>query len=84
MYTVGISKQVDEQIAALPAEALAAFHEATVFLQVAPWNGNPFMGERPDAPMRTQTFGDGGRGMVTYLIIEYRRVVEIIQVTWYG
>ncbi|MGP3919192.1 hypothetical protein [Nonomuraea sp. 10N515B] len=39
MYTVGQSKQVDEQIAALPAEALAPFLEATVFLQVAPWNG---------------------------------------------
>lgn len=84
MYTVGNSKQVNEQIAALPAEALAAFHEVTVFLQVAPWNGNPFIRERPDAPMRTQTFGDGGSGMVTYLIVEYRRLVEIVQVAWYG
>lgn len=84
MYTVGKSKQVDEQIDALPAEALAAFHEVTVFLQVAPWNGRSFVAERPDAPMRTRTFGDGGYGMVTYLIVEYRRQVEIIHVTWYG
>lgn len=83
MYTVGTSKQVDEQIGALPAQALAGFHEVTVFLQVAPWNGNPFIRERPDSPMRTRTFGDGGLGMVTYLIIEYRRLVEIIQVVWY-
>ncbi|MEU8206981.1 hypothetical protein [Streptosporangium sp. NPDC049046] len=67
---------------ALPAEALVAFHEATVFLQVAPWNGNPFMRERPDAPVRTRTFGEGGAGMITYLIVEYRRLVEIIQVVW--
>ncbi|MFE3447367.1 hypothetical protein ACFXJ8_00415 [Nonomuraea sp. NPDC059194] len=84
MYTVGTTKDADEQITVLPAEALAAFHEVTVFLQVAPWNGTPFVRERPDAPMRTQTFGDSGSGMVTYLIVEYRRLVEIIQVTWYG
>jgi hypothetical protein len=35
MYTVGQGKQVEEQIAALPSEALVPFHEATVFLQVA-------------------------------------------------
>ncbi|WP_259406656.1 hypothetical protein [Microbispora sp. H10885] len=29
-------------------------------------------------------FGDGGSGMVTYLIVEYRRLVEIIHVAWYG
>jgi hypothetical protein len=84
MYTVGTSKHVDEQIAALSGEALIPFHEVTVFLQVAPWNGSPFVRERPDSPMRTRTFGEGGAGMVTYLIIEYRRLVEIIQVVWYG
>ncbi|NUW37640.1 hypothetical protein HTZ77_40490 [Nonomuraea sp. SMC257] len=84
MYTVGHGKQVDEPVAALPAEALAAFHEVTVFLQVAPWNGHPFMRERPDSPMRTRTFGEGGAGMVTYLIVEYRRLVEIIHVVWYA
>ncbi|MFC0552180.1 hypothetical protein ACFFHJ_14925 [Planotetraspora thailandica] len=79
-----MSKVVEEQITALPAEALVPFHEVTVFLQVAPWNGKPFVGERPDAPMRTRTFGNGGSGMVSYLIIEYRRMVEIIHVVWYG
>jgi hypothetical protein len=34
--------------------------------------------------MRTHTFGKGGAGMITYLIVEYRRVVEIIQVVWHG
>ncbi|MEV5411458.1 hypothetical protein AB0K60_21795 [Thermopolyspora sp. NPDC052614] len=84
MYTVDKGKQVDEQIAALPAEALPAFHEVTVFLQVAPWNGHPFIRERPDSPIRTRTFGTGGVGMVTYLIVEYRRLVEIINVVWCG
>ncbi|GIH72539.1 hypothetical protein Mth01_47920 [Sphaerimonospora thailandensis] len=83
MYTVGKSEQVDEQIAALPATALAAFQEVVLFLQVAPWNGHPFMRERPDSPMRTRTFGEGGSGMVTYLIIEYRRLVEIIHLVWH-
>jgi hypothetical protein len=53
-----------------------------VFLQVAPWNGTPFIGQRPDSALRTRTFGEGGAGMVTYLIVEYRRLVEIIQVLW--
>ncbi|MCT9934484.1 hypothetical protein N5079_30190 [Planotetraspora sp. A-T 1434] len=39
---------------------------------------------RPDIPMRTQTFGAGGSGMATHLIVECRRLVEIIQVAWYG
>ncbi|MFC6087601.1 hypothetical protein [Sphaerisporangium aureirubrum] len=73
---------MDEQITALPARALGTFREVTVFLQVAPWSGNPFVRERPDCPIRTRTFGEKGGGMVTYLIVEYRRLVEIINVVW--
>ncbi|TKK90777.1 hypothetical protein FDA94_03150 [Herbidospora galbida] len=43
-----------------------------------------FVKERPDTPVRTLIFGDGGAGLITYLIIEYRRRVELISIVWYG
>ncbi|MEO3812944.1 hypothetical protein ABGB17_28410 [Sphaerisporangium sp. B11E5] len=84
MYSVGATKQAEEQIGGLPGGALPGLLEVTVFLQVAPWNGLPFVCGRGDSPVRTRTFGGGGEGMVTYLIVEYRRTVEIVNVVWCG
>ncbi|WP_062431248.1 hypothetical protein [Herbidospora daliensis] len=82
MYVIGTGKDTDEQVAALPAQALAPLQEALVLLEVAPWTGVPFVKERPDAPVRSLTFGEGGAGLITYLIIEYRRRVELISIVW--
>ena len=39
---------------------------------------------RPDANMRTHTFGGGGHGLAIYLVLEADRRVVILRVLWVG
>ena len=41
MYLIKLPDEVREQLAALPSKALAAFAEAMVVLEVAPWGWGP-------------------------------------------
>jgi hypothetical protein len=72
------------QIEALPSAAGAPFAEARVVLEVAPWSGDPLIDAKPDGGIRTMTFGSSGEGMITYLILEDRRRVDILDVLWIG
>lgn len=38
----------------------------------------------PDAEVRTLTFGLTAQGMITYLILEDQRRVDILDVLWLG
>ncbi len=51
-------------------------------LEVNPWGGDPYHRQNPDAPLRTLAFG--GAGMVTYLILEDQRRVDLLIVFWMG
>lgn len=82
MYTVETDDQSKQQIAALPSEALPAFAELRTLLEVSPWSGDPYHGQNPDAALRTLSFG--GAGMVTYLILEDQRRVDVLIVLWAG
>ncbi len=82
MYCVIDDDQVQEQVAALPAEALSGYAEARTLLEVAPWSGNPYRKEKPEGPMRTLTFGSSGA--VVYLILDQPREVHILLVQWIG
>jgi hypothetical protein len=84
LYTVTTDDQSQQQIEALPAEALAAFAEARAVLEVAPWNGVPYHKSRPDSPMRALTFGPAGQGDIVYLILDDLRRVDILVVVWLG
>jgi hypothetical protein len=42
VYCVIDDDQVQEQVAALPAEALSAYAEARTLLEVALWSGSPY------------------------------------------
>jgi hypothetical protein len=53
-------------------------------LEVAPWSGDPLIGSKPDGGIRTTTFGPSGQGMITYLILEDQRRVDILDVLWIG
>lgn len=57
MYRVVDHDQVQEQVAALPAEALSVYSEARTLLEVAPWSGSPYRKDKPNGPMRTLAFG---------------------------
>ncbi|MGH3916962.1 MAG: hypothetical protein ACRDTC_26660 [Pseudonocardiaceae bacterium] len=82
MYEVTTDEQSQQQIEALPAEALAPFAEARLALELAPWNGTPYHKHRPGSPMRALTFGPNGQGDLVYLILEDQRRVDILVVLW--
>jgi hypothetical protein len=81
-YALDIDPLAQDQIAALPRQALFALAEAIAVLQVVPWNGLSLNERNPSAEVRQLPFGD--TGMITYLILEDLRRVDILIVTWAG
>jgi hypothetical protein len=84
VYTVDTNGDAQQQIDALPAEALAPFAELRVVLETAPWSGRPFRRTNPEGALRMHTFGPSGQGLVTYVVLESLRRVDVLQVVWYG
>ncbi len=74
MYRVVEGEHAAQQVAALPPDALAAYAQARVVLEVAPWSGDPYKDEYAERPVRVLPFGGGGGA--TYLILEPRREVH--------
>jgi hypothetical protein len=84
LYTVTTDDQSQQQIDALPAEALPPFTEARAALEVAPWSGVPYNKQKPHSPMRALRFGPDGQGDIVYLILDDLRRVDILVVIWLG
>lgn len=82
MYHVTTDEQSQPQIDALPPHALAPFAETCAVLEVAPWGGDSLNDDNPDAPVRSLTFGPTHQGLVTYLIVERQRRVDVLDVLW--
>jgi len=82
VYRVTTDEQSQPQIDALPPGALASFAEARAVLEVAPWGGDSLNDDNPDAPVRSLAFGSTHQGLVTYLIVERRRRVDVLDVLW--
>ena len=81
MYTVETDGQAQQQVDALPAEALTAYAELRVLLETSPWSGAPFRRDNPGGNLRVHTFG-AGRGLAVYLILDDQRRVDVLQVQW--
>lgn len=58
--------------------------ELVTLLEVAPWGGDSYDRKRPDANMRTHTFGSHGEGLMIYLILDDQRRVVVLRVLWAG
>lgn len=84
MYRVEYGDEAQEQADALPFDAIAAFLEVLAMLGVAPWGGKSLNRNNPSANILTLAFGPERQGMVTYMILEDRRHVEILKVMWLG
>lgn len=84
MYRVTQDQTALDQLEALPHEALVGYAQAFDVLEIAPWNGRPYNQAKPDGTMRVLTFGPGGRGTVTYLILEDQQRVDVLLVQWAG
>jgi hypothetical protein len=57
VYSVETDVEALDQIEALPTEALPFYAELNTQLGLAPWSGDPYNLQRPDANLRTHTFG---------------------------
>lgn len=84
MYEVTTDERSQQQIDALPAEALVPFAEARTTLELAPWNGKPYHRHRPESTMRALSFGPHDEGDIVYLVLEDQRRVDILVVLWLG
>jgi hypothetical protein len=82
LYRLTTDEQSQPQIEALPQAALAPFAEVRAMLEVAPWAGDPLNDRDVDSPVRTVAFGPHGQGLVTYLILERDRRVDVLDVLW--
>lgn len=82
MYRVVTDERTDEQISALPPVALNGFVEARALLEVHPWSGDPIHRDNPDGPVRT--IGFGAAGLITYLVLDHDRRVDLLEVLWAG
>jgi len=82
VYRVETDSNAMEQIAALPVDALADYAQVLGVLELVPWNGAPLRDDNPDAAVRTLPFGRAG--MVTYLILEDQRRIDVLNVLWTG
>ena len=83
-YRVEEDERAQAQVQALPAAALASYAEIRVVLEVAPWSGDSLNKANPNGAVRTATFGPASQGMVTYLVLEDIRRVDVLDVVWLG
>lgn len=84
MYQLDTDDHAQHQVDALPGNALNSYAELRTTLEVSPWSGDPVNDQNPEGPVRTMTFGADHQGMVTYLILEDQRRVDILSVLWLG
>ena len=79
-YEIDVDLQAQDDIAALPARALLTLAEAMTVLELAPWTGRPINPDNPDGAVRTLAFGSAG--MLTYLVLDDEKRVDVLIVVW--
>lgn len=82
MYAVDTDGQAQQQIDALPTDALSSYAELRVVLETAPWSGRPYHRDNPDGALRSHPFGTAG--LAVYLILDDQRRVDVLSVQWVG
>ncbi|SDY66182.1 mRNA-degrading endonuclease RelE, toxin component of the RelBE toxin-antitoxin system [Amycolatopsis xylanica] len=80
-FHLEVDPQAVDQIRALPEHALPMLAEAMTVLELAPWNGRPYVETKPDGALRQLLFGDGV-GIITYLVLDEQRRVDVLDVLW--
>ncbi len=80
MYRLSLDPIAEDQINAVPQEALRPLAELFTLLETAPWSGEPFNLANPRGNMLTHAFGEFG--LATYLVLEERREVYLLRIEW--
>ena len=84
MYAYEIPPDVRDQVDGLPKVGLTFYSELIAFLELTPWDGEPYRDDKPNGNMRKIVFGPSGEGIAVYLILEDQRRVLVVSVTWFG
>lgn len=82
-YRIETDPRVLDQIRSLPDAVVPALAAVYDLLELAPLTGPPYNVAKPKSPMRMLEFA-GGRGLVTYLVLEDQDRVDVLDVTWLG
>jgi hypothetical protein len=82
-YRIVTDPHVRAQIRALPTEVLPALAELMAVVELVPWSAPPYHEENPDSPMRQLPLA-GGRGFVTYMVLDSQDRVDLLDITWFG
>jgi hypothetical protein len=80
VYQLGLDPVAEDQIKAIPQEALGPLAELFTLLETAPWSGDPFNRANPRSNMLTHVFGE--LGLATYLVLEEQREVYLLRIEW--
>ena len=80
MYRLSLDPIVEDQINAVPQEALRPLAELFALLETAPWSGEPFNPANPRGNMLTHAFGESG--LATYLVLDEQREVYLLRIEW--
>ena len=82
MYRISVYPEAQEQIAALPDEALVGYAEVTNVLELSPWAGPPHHRSNPGGAVRRWHFGPSAAGQLIYLVVEDAQEVHVLLVQW--
>lgn len=82
MYLVEQTDEVDEQVAALPHEALGSYAELRLLLELQPWSGDSLNRNNPNGEVRSHPFGPYSEGLAIYVILDQQRRVVLVRVLW--
>jgi len=80
VYRLSLDPIAEDQINAVPQEALRPLAELFTLLETAPWSGEPFNPADPRGNMLTHAFGE--LGLATYLVLEERLEVYLLRIEW--
>jgi hypothetical protein len=81
-YRLDVDPVAQAQIRALPSDALIALAEVMSMLELTPWSGRSINEENPAGNVRVLPFGTSA--LITYLILEDQRRVDVLEVLWVG
>jgi hypothetical protein len=80
VYRLNLDPIAEDQINAVPQEALRPLAELLTLLEIAPWSGHPFNPANPRGNMLTHAFGE--LGLATYLVLEEQHEVYLLRIEW--
>jgi hypothetical protein len=60
LYRIRTYAEAQEQVEALPDDALTSYAQTLGVLELAPWNGHPHNEDKPDCEVRQFVFGASG------------------------